>query len=538
MAFNTKNTGPTFGEDEVALNAKGTLAVKKSPEQVLFEGAVSCFYGKDTYHNKADVNLARINDALKAVVTKGNFEFLFNLVNYARNVMGMRSMPIYIAVQTLKLAHDTNKTNPYGRRMIESVIQRADALTEVYALSLEIFGKKNSIPLAIKRGVGSAFNRFNEYAFGKYKAEGKAVWLRDALRMSHPKPKDAMQAALYKAIKDDTLKVPDTWEVLFTQNGQKPEKERMAPVDIWRYLLDTNKLGYLATIRNLRKMGEQGIFNDKQVTTLVCDIIRSEKAIHKSKVFPFQLYLAYKIAKYRKLGNAVLGALTDAIELSLDNIPDFGDNVWIILDTSGSMTSNIWVQARPGQVIDYNERLNTMEIAAMFVAAMFKKAGKLNNNIQVTGFSDTAKHLNLNPGSALVDVANHIVSLARSGGTVIESALALKPTLRFEPDTVFVFSDMEVDRTYGQAYGRVMNNADPYMLKRFKKRALKVAFNFNQSETTPASEKCGWTQLSGYSDKVFQLLEYQKEGVVAGIVQMLEKHYEPEVKIVEVQESE
>src|SRR6185436_11835319 len=88
----------------------------------------------------------------------------------------------------------------------------------------------------------------------KYDRAGQ-VKLRDVLFLSHAKPKDAAQAALWKQFVDGRLPVPDTWEVALSATGQSQAAKR----EVWERLLRENKLGALALLRNLRNMKQAGV---------------------------------------------------------------------------------------------------------------------------------------------------------------------------------------------------------------------------------------------------------------------------------------
>ena len=63
--------------------------------------------------------------------------------------------------------------------------------------------------------------------------------------------------------------------------------------EIWQDLIDQKKLPYLATIRNLRNLILAGI-SDAHVDK-VCAYIQNEKAVAKSRMFPFRFYTAFDV---------------------------------------------------------------------------------------------------------------------------------------------------------------------------------------------------------------------------------------------------
>jgi 60 kDa SS-A/Ro ribonucleoprotein len=127
---------------------------------------------------------------------------------------------------------------------LERVIQRPDELAEFLA----IYWKDGRQPVSaqVKKGLARAFRKFNEYALAKYDREG-AVKLRDALFLSHSKPKDATvkftklerksaeqydlapHETLYKRVVDRKLTTPDTWEVELSASSDKLESWNSSP---------------------------------------------------------------------------------------------------------------------------------------------------------------------------------------------------------------------------------------------------------------------------------------------------------------------
>jgi 60 kDa SS-A/Ro ribonucleoprotein len=85
----------------------------------------------------------------------------------------------------------------------------------------------------------------------KYNGGQKVVKLRDALRMTRPKPADLDQAGLWRKLVKGELATPDTWEVELSKGGDKKAS--------WSRLLAENKLGGLAILRNVRNMTKAGV---------------------------------------------------------------------------------------------------------------------------------------------------------------------------------------------------------------------------------------------------------------------------------------
>ena len=137
------------------------------------------------------------------------------------------------------------------------VIQRADELSEFVA----IYWAEGRQPLSaqVKKGLAAAFCKFDEYALGKYDRTG-AVRLRDVLFLSHARPVDEAQAALWKRLAANELATPDTWEVALSEAGRAEKGTEGADKrKAWERLLADRKLGALALLRNLRNLHTEGV---------------------------------------------------------------------------------------------------------------------------------------------------------------------------------------------------------------------------------------------------------------------------------------
>lgn len=475
--LNPKNVSVPARAQGVSYN--GNPQDVKNAEQQLYEIVVSSLFGKDTFYESNDERLDRLDQAVVTVVRKGNLDFIANSIVRARSVMNIRSMPIILAVLFARALREQGKQYPQLRQVVCDVIQRADQITDMYAVALGVFGDKKLIPMAIKRGVGDAFNKYDEYSLAKYNTKG-TVKLRDVLRIVHPKAVNAEKGQLFEKVMKDTLAVPYTWETALSTNGQLPESERKSDKQLWTELVHSGELGYMALLRNLRNILEAGL--DAETMDTVYARLSDKEEVAKSKQLPFRFKAALEAVE--SLAPAKLTrAIHRAIDVSLANLPKIGDNIWIIVDASGSME---------GQPYD---------TAAMFAAAL-AKANADAANVKVTIFSNDAKHVTLNTDNSVMSLVEKMQKEIYGGGTNLGAALALKNKLGFEPDTVVLFSDMQVNQLtdYRNRSGNMA------ISKLFVPETIKIAVNLNGYETTPVSEIDGWYQLSGWSERLFDFI--------------------------------
>ena len=169
----------------------------------------------DSFYEKDQARLTR----LQKLIIAYNPVFVGKLAVYARTKMYMRSVPLVLVTELANLHSGDNLV----ARVTDGVIGRADEITELLAcyelLNERTSTKKlNRLSKQLQKGLSTAFNRFDEYQFGKYNRDG-AIKLRDALFLVHPKAKDELQQVLFNKIVNGDLQIPYTWETELSALG-------------------------------------------------------------------------------------------------------------------------------------------------------------------------------------------------------------------------------------------------------------------------------------------------------------------------------
>lgn len=275
--------------DHLTTNHEGALAWRMTPEWELYTTVVTTMGVEDKFYESGEERVRRIADLVRKVEP----EFVAQLAVYTREEMHLRSVPLLLLVE-LDCCHqgDTLVSKAVGR-----TIQRADEITELLMCYLWRTGKPDLSGLSnqLRKGLAEAFNKFDEYQFAKYNRKNREVTLRDALALVHPKPKDDRQADIFRKIKSDTLETPVTWETELSAVGQRhfdsEEEKEEAKREVWRKLVQSHRLGYMATLRNLRNMLKLGM--DEETIQMVCDYISNPEAVRKSKQLPFRFLSAF-----------------------------------------------------------------------------------------------------------------------------------------------------------------------------------------------------------------------------------------------------
>ncbi|MGY4539886.1 60 kDa SS-A/Ro ribonucleoprotein [Mucilaginibacter sp. UYNi724] len=502
------------------VNHAGAKAFTLSPEMELYTAVVTWSLN-DSFYEKDQARLVRLQKLIAAC----DPVFVGKLAVYARTKMYMRSVPLVLVTELAKLHSGDNLV----ARVTDGVIGRADEITELlacYELLNERKGTKklNRLSKQLQKGLSTAFNRFDEYQFGKYNRDG-AIKLRDALFLVHPKAKDELQQVLFNKIVNGELQTPYTWETELSALGQigfdSNEAKAVAFRTKWEELIDSGKLGYMALLRNLRNIQEAGV--SYAHFEKLCARLGDANEVAKAKQFPFRY-----LAAYRELINAVvnkvpaqgvlekltalmkgsnkgytgelLDALEKAVQASAANIKGFDAETRVLLacDVSGSMQVPVSAKSK---ILLYDVGL----MLAMLLQSRCK-------NVEVGMFGDKWKTITVPRNNILGNVQEFYrregeVGYSTNGYLVIKDILSRKVQM----DKVFLFTDAQLWNSNNTAdhiqtlwvryKAEVAPNAKLYLfdLKGYGQAPLEVLRN-------------DVYLVAGWSDKVFEVLAALENG--------------------------
>ncbi|HKE30251.1 MAG TPA: TROVE domain-containing protein [Candidatus Angelobacter sp.] len=338
---------------------EGAPARQVTPELQLRRSVLACMLWEDQFYEDGVAIAGRIRELVAQVPA----EKVAALAVEAREKMKLRHAPLLLVREMARL-----KTHRHlVAETLARVIQRADELAEFVAL----YWSEGKQPLSaqVKKGLASAFTKFDDYALAKYN-RAAPVKLRDVLFLSHAKPLDQAQADLWKRLVDGELATPDTWEVSLSAGADKHEA--------WERLLRENKLGALALLRNLRNMTDAKV--DEQ---LVRDGLTRMKT---ERVLPFRFIAA---ARYAPQWEA---ELEQAMFKSLEGQPKLPGKTVLLVDVSGSMDAPLSRRAEM--------RRND---AGYGLAVLLREIAE---NVSIYSFSDKLVRVPNRSGFALRDAIN------------------------------------------------------------------------------------------------------------------------------------
>jgi 60 kDa SS-A/Ro ribonucleoprotein len=388
---------------------------RKTPNTVNFEGG-SAFsqtaklelasvllttFLKDEFYRTEQQTMARIRELMAKV---GEPRFAAKAALFARNTYGMRSVSHLVAGETAKHVKGARWTKSFYDR----VVRRPDDVLEILGYYLAAYGRP--VPNSLKKGLGAALSRFDEYALAKYRRDHAAFKLVDAVNLVRPKSSPALTKLV-----NGSLAPAQTWETKLTQTGEAESAEQAAAAksQAWAQLVAERKLGYLALLRNVRNI----LTHAPEAVDELCSQLGDEKAVRRSLVFPFQFLSAVEVLQQGNLPGAakVMDAINQAVDYSLANVPKFEGATLIALDSSGSMAG------RP------------QTIGSLFAAVLVKASGA-----DLMVFSDDAKYISLNRRDSTLTAAKSI-PFARAGTNF--NAIFERANRAY--DRIVILSDMQ-----------------------------------------------------------------------------------------------
>jgi hypothetical protein len=286
----------------------GARAAVQSPEMQLRRSVMACLL----WENLAYEDGKSVVENIKALIPQVDPKVVASIAVEARMKQKLRHVPLLIVREMARLT----KHKPFVADTLYKVIQRADELAEFLA----IYWKDGKCPISnqVKKGLARAFTKFNAYQLAKYNRDN-VIKLRDVLFLCHAKPIDQAQAELWKALIDDKLPTPDTWETELSAGKDKAET--------FTRLIDEGKLGALAFVRNLRNMIQSNV---KRAA-----IIKGFETINPRWLVPLDLLKAADFAPdyIRELDQMLLNLM--------GNAPKLPGTTYFVLDVSGSMRSSV-----------------------------------------------------------------------------------------------------------------------------------------------------------------------------------------------------
>ena len=481
----------------VVKNYEGVNSFALTPQLALYTAVVTAAL-TDNFYERAEAGLMRMLE----LIAENDAQFVARLAVYAREQMHLRSVPIVLAVRLAKQHNGDGLVSA----LTAKIIQRADEITELlayYAQSNERNDVKqlNRLSKQLQKGLAEAFNRFDEYQFAKYNRNA-AVKLKDALFLVHPKAKNEAQQTLFDKMAKDELQTPYTWEVelsaLGQQNYDSAELRLQAVKAKWEEIIFSNRIGYMALLRNLRNLLEAEV-SDEALND-VCGYLTSPTIVAKSRQLPFRFLSAYRELKELKNGRVsmLLDALEGAVLQTAANIAGYDNNVKVVIaaDVSGSMQTPVSAKSK----------VLRFDIGLMLAMLLQSRC----TNVMTGMFGSTWKIINMPKKNILGNILEFHrregeVGYATNGHLVIEDVLKRKVVA----DKVMIFTDCQLWNSSGST--KIAESWRRY--KQIAPHSKMYLFDLAGYGNTPLNVvKDNVYLIAGWSDRIFDVLNAIENG--------------------------
>jgi len=487
-----------------AVNAAGGVAYAMPDKHALAQYVTtgtfnSTYYTTDAEHLKIVLGLC----------AKVPADFVARAAVYAHRKAFMRDMPAFLCAYLA--AHDL----PLLKKVFPIVITNGKMLRNfVQIIRSGVVGRK-SFGTAVKHLIQDWLNnRDPDRLFGD--TVGNDPSIVDAIKMVHPKAKDDKRQSLFRYILGKEHCFEDLPDTVRAFELYKRDHNCAVPDVDFRMLtaLDLGIAEWTAiakqcswqTLRmNLNTFERHGVFKDKSMVELVANRLRDANEIHRSKVFPYQLLMAYLNAS-DNLDMAIKLALQDAMEIAIDNVPAIPGSIYIFVDVSGSMSS-----PATGMRKGSTTKARCVDVAGLIAAAFLRK----NERAVIVPFTFDVINLRINPRDSVMTNAQKLGSIC-GGGTDCSKPMALLNHSGAGCDLVVYVSDNEswIDTDRARLHYNDATNAAQQWIA-FSKRnpkAKMVCIDLTPNTTVQIMNRDNVLNIGGWSDACFDVINAFVEG--------------------------
>ena len=509
---------------------------------------MTTFLSKDgSYYESSNEEVNRILSLLEKIDPL----FACKAAIYARENGNMRSISHLLGAALAKYISGQE----YAKRFYNRLIVRPDDMSEIVSAYASLNGMSqkdiSKIPNAIKGGFKTALERLDAYQLDKYKMKNRSVSMIDLIRLFHPKGNQKNAEAFKRLVNGESLEGLYETKILekemtkagqLTKNATEDEKKEAKHEAISEILGNVKGMPIMNLIRNLRNI----ILYAPDKVEDACAQLRIKDKILKSRLLPFRFATAYAEvekmiwgksntdtaiafesdkakdeltkAQFDSLKRSVLDALEDAIQYSVENIPELEGNVAILVDHSGSCRGD----AVGSSAVSAFSQTSTAMIGNLFGSMMAYR----QKNVYVGLFGDKLIDVPMDRNMKMLDFNKMSFNKgAYCGGsteTGIYDFMRKCVDEKKKVDNVVVFSDFQIgsrERGFTPWYGMKDSDSGQHfheLFKEFKKlnpMCNWIVVNLRQSGGTSVFDKSmRILNIAGWSDKIFDVIKSNCKG--------------------------
>lgn len=487
-------------------NEAGGIAYKLSDKAALAQYAMTgtlngTYYASDEEQLKKTLELT----------AKVDIKFVAKLAVYARQKGLMKDMPAVLAA--VVASQDTDLLAEIFDRVIDSPKMLRNFVQIIRSGAV---GRK-SLGTRPKRLIQKYLENLDDEQL--FKADvGNDPSLQDIIKLVHPKPSNKKRSAMYAYLLDkeyDARSLPPSVKEFerFKKelSGEIPDVPfqmlTALPLTKAHWAQIAENATWTQTRMNLNTFERHGVLKDTGLVNLIAGRLEDPELIKKARVFPYQLFAAYKNIS-DNMPQKIVNALQKAADASTESVPEFGGGkVYVMVDVSGSMGSTV-----TGNRGTASSKVRCVDVAALVAASVLRK----NAEAEVIAFSDDVvlrdrhgQNFRLNPMDSIMTNADKLATLP-AGGTNCSSALRYVNNKVGKGDLVIYVSDNQswVDSNpasyYRQNATATMNEWNKFKARNPK--AKLVCIDIQPYATSQAHDRDDILNIGGFSDSCFEVI--------------------------------
>lgn len=518
------------------------------PKEEFISSIMTTFLSKDgSYYESSNEEVNRILSLLEKIDPL----FACKAAIYARENGNMRSISHLLGAALAKYISGQE----YAKRFYNRLIVRADDMSEIVSAYASLNGMSlndiKKIPNSIKKGFKTALERLDAYQLDKYKMKNRSVSMIDLIRLFHPKGNQKNAEAFKRLVNGESLEGLYETKILekemtkagqLTKGATEDEKKEAKHEAIAEILGNVKGMPIMNLIRNLRNI----ILYAPDKVEDACEQLRIKDKILNSRLLPFRFATAYAEiekmtwdkpntdtaiafesdkaegeltkAQFDSLKRSVLDALEDAIQYSVENIPELEGNVAILVDHSGSCRGD----AGGSSAVSAFSKTSTAMIGNLFGSMMAYR----QKNVYIGLFGDKLIDVPMDRNMKMLDFNKMSFDKGACCGPCTEAGIYdfMRKCIdeKKKVDNVVVFSDCQIgNNTYEFTpwYGDKSSDLGGHfheLFKEFKKlnpMCNWIVVNLRQSGGTSVFDKSmRILNIAGWSDKIFDTIKSQCRG--------------------------
>lgn len=515
-------------------NLMGEEAFKLDAREELVATVLTTFMQKSYYETENEI-LNRI----KNTASKVDPLFIAKTAIYTRTIANMRSSSHVLAGELASRVSGLE----WASRFYDKIVVRPDDMAEIlsyyFMTNSESDKKHPAIPNAIKKGFKNRLEKLDPYLIDKYKMNNREISLVDLVNLFRPKPNSKNEEAFKRLIKDGGKGLSDLYtskilEKEMSATGKAENKNDAKKEAISSVLESAAGMPMFNLLRNLRNIL---LYTPEKVDDAIKQLTTLEK-VQNSKLLPFRFLSAYNEVKaitfigeskptskivfedekqgklvdketFENNKNKVLNGIEKAIELSCSNIPVLEGRTAILIDHSGSMRGD----GGGSSLVSALSKTTSSDIANVFASMLLQH----QPNVYVGLFGDRLISYNVDRSKGILETAKDMFKVGNTCGGSTEAGIydffnEITKTGK-SVDNIIIFSDQVIgDRCswYGTT-SSTSTGSFRTLFKKFKSQfphTKVVTVDIHQTSGTSVFDKSyNVTQIAGWSDKIFNLIE-------------------------------